>query len=138
MDFVFLLVFVGGETVATEDEPAAFPALKNPSASLANRGADSTTFVLRFRFISQPLLITLSIWKDPSCSTTTGAVFVRMRSCGGGSRLGNALMGITVDAGDIGERTSTVDMVLCAAGTGGYRGEMGEDMFMPRWRKGES
>lgn len=112
VDFVFLLVFVGRKTVATEDKPTAFPVLDNWSVSRVKRGTDGTTFVLRFLLVSQPLLITLSIWKDPSCSTATGAVFVRMRNCGGCSRLANALMGI---AGDIGERTSAVDMIVDGA-----------------------
>lgn len=54
--------------------------------------------------------MTLSIWKDPSCSTTTGAVFVRMRSCGSCSRWANAL-GIISEAWEMGERTSAVDMI---------------------------
>lgn len=61
--------------------------------------------------------MTLSIWKDPSCSTTTGAVFVRMRNCGSCSRWANAL-GIISDAWEMGERTSAVDMIDGAVAEG--------------------
>lgn len=73
--------------------------------------------------MSQPDLITLSMWKEPSWSTTAGTVLVRMRSCGGGSLWANALVGIAVVEG---ERTSTVDIVGA-----GYRGEMDGRMIMP-------
>lgn len=128
VNFVFLLVFVGGKTITAEDKPAAFPVLENPSINRVKGGwvewrvggkTDGSTFVLRFLLFNQPLLITLSIWKDPSCSTATGAVLIRMRSCGGCSRSRWAnVLGITVDEGEIGERTSAVDMTIDAAEEG--------------------
>lgn len=38
VDFVFLLVFVRGKAVTTEDEPTAFPVLTDLSANQGKRG----------------------------------------------------------------------------------------------------
>lgn len=38
VDFVFLLVFVGGKTVTAEDKPATFPVLNRTSASRVKGG----------------------------------------------------------------------------------------------------